>query len=65
MCAIVFTCPTLRCEVDSGIDLDEATYDRARLTVTQAHCPACDRHHRFLLADTRLAEGFSRPGQPK
>jgi hypothetical protein len=59
MSAVYYTCPTLKCEVDSGIDVDEATFVYARLTITRVVCARCGKPHRFLLADTTLRDEFS------
>ena len=59
MPSVRFTCPTHLEEVDSGIDLDEYTLARNRLTIVKASCPLCERQHRFLLADALLDEKLS------
>jgi hypothetical protein len=59
MPSVRFTCPTHLEEVDSGIDLDEHTFTRNRLTIVNASCPLCEHQHRFLLADARLDEKLS------
>ncbi len=49
-----FFCPTARQEFDSGIILDEQTYQRNRLKIVTVVCVHCERKHRFLLADSRF-----------
>jgi hypothetical protein len=49
-----FFCPTAREEFDSGIILDEQTYQRNRLSIVSMICVHCQRSHRFLLADARF-----------
>jgi hypothetical protein len=46
-----FFCPTAREEFDSGIFVDEETYQRNRLSIVSVTCLHCQRTHRFLLAD--------------
>jgi len=52
-----YLCPTLRREVASGIAVDQATYDLARLEIVRVKCSACGGGHRFLMADGWLDEG--------
>jgi hypothetical protein len=49
-----FFCPTARQEFDSGIILDEETYQRNRLKIVAVECIHCERKHRFLIADSRF-----------
>jgi RNase P subunit RPR2 len=49
-----FFCPTAREEFDSGIILDERTYQRNRLSIVSVNCMHCQRQHRFLMADARF-----------
>jgi hypothetical protein len=49
-----FFCPTAREEFDSGIILDEQTYQRNRLSIVSVNCILCLRNHRFLIADARF-----------
>jgi hypothetical protein len=49
-----FFCPTARQEFDSGIIVDEETYQRNRLKIVAVTCVHCGRTHRFLLADAHL-----------
>jgi hypothetical protein len=46
-----FFCPTAREEFDSGIILDQQTYQRNRLSIVSVLCVHCERKHRFLIAD--------------
>jgi hypothetical protein len=46
-----FFCPTAREEFDSGIILDQQTYQRNRLRIVSVICVHCPRKHRFLIAD--------------
>jgi len=54
MCEIHFQCPAYQRDIDSGIDVDEATLQRTRLNLVHVPCPHCGRLHRFLLADAQI-----------
>jgi hypothetical protein len=49
-----YFCPTAGRQTDSGIIVDEDTYQRHRLGVLAVNCAYCDKKHRFLLADTEF-----------
>jgi len=54
MCEIHFQCPTHRRDIDSGINVDEITLRRTRLSQVHVPCPHCGQLHRFLLADAKI-----------
>jgi hypothetical protein len=51
MCEIHFQCPTHQRDIDTGINVDDATLQRTRLNLVHVPCPHCGRMHRFLVAD--------------
>ena len=54
MLDIHFYCPVVRRRVDTGIQMDQATFERTRLNIVHVRCPHCDRTHRFLMADSQV-----------
>ena len=54
MIDIHFYCPVVRRRVDTGIQMDQATFERTRLNIVHVRCPHCDRTHRFLMADSQV-----------
>ena len=54
MCELHFYCPTHDRDIASGMDLDEDTLRRNRLSLTHVPCPWCGKMHRFLLADATV-----------
>jgi hypothetical protein len=49
-----YFCPTAGRQVESGIIVDEDTYQRHRLRILAVNCSHCDKQHRFLMADTEF-----------
>ena len=51
MCSLHYFCPTYQQQIDTGIEVDDETFAKARLRIVRVLCAHCDRVHRFLLAD--------------
>ena len=49
-----YFCPTAGRHIDSGIIVDEDTYQRHRLRILEVSCSHCGKMHRFLMADTEF-----------
>ena len=49
--SLQFFCPTAGHHIDSGIELDEQTFQTVKLRIISVQCPHCRCEHRFLLAD--------------
>ena len=54
MLDIHFYCPNVRRRIDTGIQVDQITFERTRLNIVHVPCPHCDRIHRFLMADLQI-----------
>ena len=55
MLDIHFYCPNVRRRIDTGIQVDQITFERTRLNIVHVPCPHCDRIHRFLMADSQIS----------
>jgi hypothetical protein len=49
-----FFCPAAGRHIDSGIEVDEQTFQTVKLRIISVPCPHCRCAHRFLLADGKL-----------
>ena len=54
MLDIHFYCPIVRWKIDTGIQMDQTTYERTRLNIVHVPCPHCSQTHRFLIADSLI-----------
>ena len=54
MCELHFYCPAHDRDIASGMDIDEETLRRIRLSLAHVRCPWCGKTHRFLLADAAV-----------
>ena len=54
MLDIHFYCPIDRRNIDTGIQVDQTTFERTRLSMVHVPCPYCSRIHRFLMADLHI-----------
>jgi len=54
MLDIHFYCPVDQKNIDTGIQVDQITFERTRLNLIHVPCPHCSRIHRFLMADSHF-----------
>jgi len=49
--SLQFLCPESSRNIDSGIEIDDATLRVVKHTMISVGCPACGRNHRFALSE--------------
>lgn len=49
--SLQFFCPAAGRHIDSGIEVDNQTFQLVKLRIITVECPHCGCQHRFLLAD--------------
>ena len=54
MIDIHFYCPVVWRRIDTGIQMDQTTFERTRLNIVHVPCPHCDRTHRLLIGDSQI-----------
>ena len=64
MALVMITCPQTGNPVATGIETDEATFQRLPDARTHLHCPLCGQVHTWSKSDATLADGPRGPNVP-
>lgn len=54
MAAVVIKCPTTGKEVNTGMDIDQASWETMTLTNNSVQCPYCGKNHTWSKRDAKL-----------